>query len=155
MCLEATAKCKWLNSNVIILISCFKLNFQLSAERFGCIPPSIGNYGIPVCTSGLMYNMTEVDKLIDCPKPCRLVKVQPRTDIYEYQIESLAELEIRFHQTITISNDQYSYTWLNLVAEFGGYVGLFLGYSVFQITDLIDILFKRNWSWKFQIPPEI
>ena len=34
---------------------------------------------------------------------------------------------------------------LNLVAEVGGYVGLFLGYSVLQVTDLMDILIHRKF----------
>ena len=54
-------------------------------------------------------------------------------------------LDIRYPETTKISTDQYAYTWLNLVAEVGGYVGLFLGYSVYQMTDLVDILLQRNW----------
>ena len=120
-------------------------------KLFGCIPPSIGNYGIQVCDDPRLYNMSEVDKLIVCPKPCTMFKMQPRTTTYNSTgLGYYASLDIRFHQIITISNDQYSYTWLNLVAEFGGYVGLFLGYSVFQMTDLMDILYQRDWVGSFK-----
>ena len=40
------------------------------------------------------------------------------------------------------STDQYAYTWLSLVAEVGGYVGLFLGVLVYQVTNVIDIISK-------------
>ena len=52
-------------------------------------------------------------------------------------------LSVSFKELITISKDQYFYTWLNFVAEFGGYVGLFLGYSVLQASDVIDKLIKK------------
>ena len=45
------------------------------------------------------------------------------------------------HEVITVTQDQYSYNWLNLVAEVGGYVGLFLGLSVYQVTDLVDKIY--------------
>ena len=63
--------------------------------------------------------MDEVEKLIDCPKPCTIYKMQPRTTLYDTDTDS-ADLDIRFQETTTISTDQYSYTWLNLVAEVGG-----------------------------------
>ena len=52
-------------------------------------------------------------------------------------------LSVSFKELITISKDHYYYTWLNFVAEFGGYVGLFLGYSVLQASDLIDKLIQK------------
>ena len=51
-----------------------------------------------------------------------------------------SRLSVSFKELITISQDQYSYTWLNFIAEVGGYVGLFLGYSA---IDLIDILIQK------------
>ena len=88
--------------------------------------------------------MPEVDKMIDCPQPCTIFKMQPRITSYAIN-EQIGALDIRFPEKTTISTDQYSYTWLNLVAELGGYVGLFLGYSVYQLTDLIDFFLQKNW----------
>ena len=59
-------------------------------------------------------------------------------------------VKILLHELIEVSYDQYSYIWLNLVAEVGGYVGLFLGFSVFQMTDLMDSLLQRNWIKSFK-----
>ena len=124
----------------------FKLIFQHSMELFGCFPPFLGNDEIPICKNSSFYSWDEVEKLIDCPKPCTIYKMQPRTTLYLTESDGTysAWLDIRFQETTTISTDQYSYTWLTLVAEVGGYVGLFLGYSVYQMTDLLDIFLK--WS---------
>ena len=89
--------------------------------------------------------MPEVEKLIDCPKPCTMFKMQPRMVLYAATDTNAADLDIRFPEKTTISTDQYSYTWLNLVAGVGGYVGLFLGYSVYQMTDLVDIFLQLSW----------
>ena len=118
------------------------MNFQHSMELFGCVPPSLGNYGIPICANSSLYSMPEVDKMIDCPQPCTIFKMQPRITSYAID-EQIGALDIRFPEKTTISTDQYSYTWLNLVAEVGGYVGLFLGYSVYQMTDLVDIFLQK------------
>ena len=47
-------------------------------------------------------------------------------------------IDFKFSEIITVSSDHYSYIWLNFIAEVGGYVGLFLGYSVYQMTEIID-----------------
>ena len=56
-----------------------------------------------------------------------------------------SNMKISLHDLVTVSNDQYSYTWLNLVAEVGGYVGLFLGYSVFEATNLMELAIDMRW----------
>ena len=111
-------------------------------ELFGCVPPSLGNYGIPICANSSLYSMPELDMMIDCPASCTVFKMQQRITSYANH-DQIASLSIRFPEKTTISTDQYSYTWLNLVAEVGGYVGLFLGYSVYQMTDLVDIFLQK------------
>ena len=94
-----------------------------------------------LCKSSL-YSMPELDLMIDCPASCTVFKMQQRITSYANH-DQIASLSIRFPEKTTISTDQYSYTWLNLVAEVGGYVGLFLGYSVYQMTDLVDIFLQK------------
>ena len=117
----------------------------------------MGNYGLQICTkaanatngingtNGTLFSMREVDNLIDCPKPCAMFQIRVRPNDETEDPISDATISITFQELITISNDQYSYTWLNLVAEVGGYVGLFLGYSVFQFTDLMDLIIQRQF----------
>ena len=47
-----------------------------------------------------------------------------------------------FHQYIKVTEAYYSYTELELIAEFGGYVGLFLGISVFDINQVFSKAFN-------------
>ena len=132
----------------------FFLIFQHSMDLYNCIPPSLGNYGLPICENGtsttepigLPAFMEEIDQLIDCARPCRMFKMRTRTFKYESLYAGYDTLiEMKFPELITITNDQYSYSWLNLLAEVGGYVGLFLGFSVFQVIDLMDHLLQRKW----------
>ena len=46
-------------------------------------------------------------------------------------------------QLIQETKTHYTYSELSLIAEIGGYVGLFLGISINQITNLVDILVVR------------
>ena len=124
--------------------------FQHSMKLFGCVPPSLGNYELKVCTNGTSMSMREVNKLINCLKPCTMFKLQEVNVRYtssplDTEVTGLnsGTLSVSFKELITISKDQHYYTWLNFVAEFGGYVGLFLGYSVLQASDLIDKLIQK------------
>ena len=123
----------------------YKAIFQNSIKLFGCIPPALGDYGLPTCKDGSKYPMSEINDLIDCPQPCAKYTMRVRSEYDLILDDDVTNIKIIFKEMITVSYDQYSYIWLNLVAEVGGYVGLFLGFSVFQMTDLMDVLLQRNW----------
>ena len=123
-------------------------------ENYGCIPPSLGNYGLETCKDGSKFSMREIHNLIDCPKPCAKYSMRLRTEHGNNNIQLVGSpqrsIKIILNEVIEVSFDQYSYIWLNLVAEVGGYVGLFLGFSVFQVTDLVEVLLQRNWVETFK-----
>ena len=48
-----------------------------------------------------------------------------------------------FEEYVQEITNYYSYDSLSFIAEIGGYVGLFLGYSFFQITDLFSFLIRK------------
>ena len=48
---------------------------------------------------------------------------------------------ITFKSKMTVSEQFLSYGFLSYIAENGGFVGLFLGYSVLQLRDLISYAF--------------
>ena len=61
------------------------------------------------------------------------------------------QIRFLFPESIEVQSAFYVYKELSLIAEVGGYVGLFLGYSVYQITDMFDMFFsslKRKLSFK-------
>ena len=63
------------------------------------------------------------------------------------------DLSLAFHQYIKVTEAYYSYTELELIAEFGGYVGLFLGISVFDINQAFSkALNYLNPNYWFYFP---
>ena len=51
-------------------------------------------------------------------------------------------LQLIFNKFITTTKARYAYRELELLAEFGGYVGLFLGISVFNFMKAFGKMFK-------------
>ncbi len=49
-----------------------------------------------------------------------------------------AWLEIYFNEFIKKGTTYYSYSALSLIAEVGGYVGLFLGCAIIQISQVFE-----------------
>ena len=56
-------------------------------------------------------------------------------------------LAMTFNKYIRVTNAEYSYTELELLAEFGGYVGLFLGMSVFHLSVMFDKILEYATSF--------
>ena len=52
-----------------------------------------------------------------------------------------AQLSINFKENIKVNTSYFVYSGLTLIAEIGGYVGLFLGVSINQVTNLIEWIF--------------
>ena len=51
------------------------------------------------------------------------------------------EMKIVFTSKMTVSEQFFSYGFLSYIAENGGFVGLFLGYSVLQLRELMHVIF--------------
>ena len=51
-------------------------------------------------------------------------------------------LQLIFNRFITTTKARYAYRELELLAEFGGYVGLFLGISVFNLREAFGKMVK-------------
>ena len=100
-----------------------------------------------ICTdSNLAKNASDMylslfnSKMKDhCHYPCTYLMIKEEnylktTDRYKTQGSLLA---IQFNKFVTVSTTYYSYTELELLAELGGYVGLFLGVSFNSLGDLV------------------
>ena len=62
------------------------------------------------------------------------------------QFRKIGRLMISFKQIIKVTDAYYLYSGLSLIAEIGGYVGLFLGVSVNQVSSLMNTLLdKIDW----------
>ena len=107
-------------------------------ERIGCTSP----FGLKldnICTkknksfvayqlfNDVLYNTIEIKK---CPYPCQFLMNWITTTSYN---DKARRIVLKFDKYIKVTISTYSYTELELLAELGGYVGLFLGLSVFDL----------------------
>ena len=84
--------------------------------------------------------------------PCTLMDLS--TSVTEKYIRGNTELDIkRFWLKIQYATNTYeeilelrAYEVTSFLAEMGGYIGVFLGWSVFQ--GLVGILLIMKWVWK-------
>ena len=78
----------------------------------------------------------------NCSFPCSIFTFTT-IDYYEpnnMKNSSSARVSINFEEIIRVTRDYYTYTEISLIAEIGGYVGLFLGVSINQVTNLMDFI---------------
>ena len=140
--------------------------FKQSMETLGCTSP----WGLNqdhICTNDTigkeaheLYKNYFTKKLEDgflekCQRSCQTMKIRIGSagninkKLQRYvNGKPSGSLHIKMHEVITVTQDQYSYNWLNLLAEVGGYVGLFLGLSVYQVTDLVDRIYQLSFIEK-------
>ena len=140
------------NSNV--------LHLQESEKELGCTTPFIPDKS-NICIEEnkkdeaksiffdiTRYNQTKAKKL--CPKPCQQYIISFNKEERNISL-FFTTIEMQFPKYIRVSSSYYSYTILELLAEVGGYFGLFLGVFIIQISGLMEILmakldqYVKNW----------
>ena len=116
-------------------------------EKFGCTTP-FGSLQDNICkdnTTGkqaldLFHKLLNKRHFIEeCLYPCEFLKLFV---ISVHGRENENSFKLDFNQYIKVTEAYYSYTELELIAEFGGYVGLFLGISVFDINQIFSKTFN-------------
>ena len=79
-----------------------------------------------------------------CPKPCNYLKLKVmQTDQTVQNETEIAVTRLLFEDRVKTIKSYYLYSFLSLIAEIGGYVGLFLGVSVYQLTTVFDTIISR------------
>ena len=79
-------------------------------------------------------------KINDCPYPCQFIK----SSLVPSRGRSFSNTTtLGFDKFVKVTKAEYSYTELELLAEFGGYVGLFLGISVFHVSQVVDKILDK------------
>ena len=126
----------------------------------GCTTPFVTNKS-HICTDpdkakkalAIQSDILDGDREIlvnACPKSCVQVRMvfgsQRVDDIGLDDNDVPGELSLYFQHTIEVSKSYWSYTGLSLFAEIGGYVGLFLGVSLHQVSNILEkiLMYKRN-----------
>ena len=95
------------------------------------------------------YSSSLIQAKSGCNKPCSYITLRTNT-VWEREkrYKTKVKLLIFFKENIKVTKAYHIYSGLSLVAEIGGYVGLFLGVSINQITNLFDVLinaFKKQY----------
>ena len=84
----------------------------------------------------------------ECPYPCRFLKnkfLMQNQNPTTFVSNNLY-LTFNFDKYVKTTKFYLDYTELELLAEFGGYVGLFLGISVFNLKDVFNAVTQSMFS---------
>ena len=84
-------------------------------------------------------------KASNCLDPCQYVKIDA-SESARTSYNPNPKVIFHFAETVNVFTAYYNYSGLSLVAEIGGYVGLFLGMSFYQFTDLVSFIFKQYFQ---------
>ena len=127
-------------------------------KQFGCSIPfyqTTNTNNVTLCqnsTKGayvmveFMYSVSPENQIKDCSYPCTNLMIK-KTNTRTSDEKGTRELELNFNKFTQVITAKYTYTELELLAEFGGYVGLFLGYSVLNLTDAFNFIVKYFQSF--------
>ena len=127
--------------------------FEKSMNEIGCTTvfgPDLSN----VCTNQTkaravkkVFNRMTMDMEngeFQCFYPCKYIEIMAnKMERKILDSDFGAGLTLNFMKFVTVTTSFYSYTELELLAEFGGYVGLFLGFSVFDLSTLITEIHQK------------
>ena len=139
-------------SVVLVKVQVMFVTFQNSMKKFGCVTP-FGYNKSNICTNSTLakqaidYYTKEFKSLSDnCLNPCNyfiINAIKLREDKKIFGKNHYAYVQLSFNEYIKTTTSYYSYLTLSMVAEIGGYVGLFLGVSLYQTTDILDAIKNR------------
>ena len=123
-----------------------------SLETVGCTTP-FGPNKTKICTNEtigsraystyhrFMFTFSE-GNYEGCYYPCSYFTISTKHETTYEESPGYSRLILKFEQLIQVTKSHYTYRELSLIAEIGGYVGLFLGTSVNQIPYLLYVLKK-------------
>ena len=120
----------------------FHFLFQETIAKYGCTPP-VGINLNKICTNSSIGKKAKkfYDKIYkrwftikNCPYPCSFTKIEFRNGFNLNQ----SVVKLSFNKFIKTTTAHFPYGQLELLAEFGGYVGLFLGVSIFHLRQVFD-----------------
>ena len=124
-----------------------------SLAKFGCTTP-FGPNKSQICSNTsiaqevlkLYYNIMG-NKTSVCKVPCKTYSIRVMKKSSHERFDGKSEMKLILKDDVLLSEEQFLYSPLSLIAEVGGYVGLFLGVSVKQFSTLMELLFNRFKRW--------
>lgn len=125
-------------------------------KQVGCTPPFFEDKSA-VCTNGTegVEAMNIYNKFLNNPKehclnPCHfsMFRFTMGRDTYLPSSggKQQSRLQLRFRQKVKVTDAVKIYDGFSMVAEIGGLVGIFLGMSVAQVSDVVDKCLLKQWN---------
>ena len=127
---------------------------EMSMAKYGCTHP-FGNHKDHICTLKdksqeafatfkrwfVTQNSGNFGK--QCGEPCTSITTKmAKISTEKYDYENHALLRCRFAEQIKVISAFYAYSTLSLIAEIGGNVGLFIGFSFFNLGNYMERLYR-------------
>ena len=115
-----------------------------------CSSPAEYDHFYKQTEASLFFNSTHIETVMQCKPACH--RIEYSTEYFgTYQDPTLTEKQLAI--TLFFSKDKfpvteqyYIYDIANFVADFGGCLGLLLGYSLLGFYDTLMNLFKKIWN---------
>ena len=134
-----------------------KLRTEIAMEKMiellGCVVPFIESEGneYPICTNttaatiaeeifeglGNYYDFYNSEKI---PLPCNQMHADPIQIFDSPEWDGQTWINAKLMRNSRVTEQQAAYSFHSLYAEVGGFVGLLLGISVYQLGSLIDFI---------------
>ena len=119
-------------------------------EKFGCVTP-FGYNKTNICTNTTLakkaheyYEQSFKTYSENCLNPCTYFLIDAiKLDAFNRTDKDKDYIQLFFSEYIKVNTAFYNYLTLSMIAEIGGYVGLFLGVSFYQITDVLNAMINR------------
>ena len=133
---------------------------EVSMSSLGCTTPYGNNKSLACKDKNLAEKAVAIFNDISwsehnecCPQSCKYFMISKSNERSTKTENNATFITLSFTKFIRVSKSDYSYQGLELIAEVGGYVGLFLGISINQLTHLCRnsiISFKKTFTqlWK-------
>ena len=118
---------------------------KFTRNEYGCTPPFMGNKE-KICTNATISKQVleywDSEKFeTNCLDPCTVLLI--RAMWMQNKIKTSSSIVLSFQDNIKVVKSYYAYSGLSLIAEIGGYIGLFLGVSINQIPHLTSFVQER------------
>ena len=116
-------------------------------KEYGCTPPFFKNKE-KICTNETITKQVHkywknARYYTNCSGPCREISVSVIPTSNKTTKPENSEVKFYFRNRVKVVKSYYAYSSLSLIAEIGGYFGLFLGVSINQITCLTSFIQER------------
>ena len=127
--------------------------YQESMAAFGCITPygptnhSICLESETIVKTQSLYFAYFFTNNHTCKDPCKMTLMHYNVLKQEVDDGTIKEIKINFPKHIKVFTTFSTNSIISLIAEIGGYVGLFLGFSIMDILTSWTYLFNRHVGW--------